>query len=433
MKLKKYNKKNLDICIVGGGYIGLPLAVAYVKRGIRVTLYDINKNRINTLKKNIDYNYETKRKDLKFLKKINFTYNQKELKNSNVYIITTPTPVFKNNKPDLRNIKNASKTVGKNLMKDDLVIYESTVYPGLTQKVCKPILERNSHLFCSDKDFKNTKNYFHLGYSPERINPGDELHTLEKISKIVSSDNPHVSLYIKAIYKEIIKAKVIIAKDIKTAEAAKVIENTQRDINIAFMNELSIIFNKLNIRTKDVIDLASTKWNFLNFRPGIVGGHCIGVDPYYLTYCAKEINYNPKVILAGRDINDYIPAYIVGSFINLIKKRKLKIKNILIFGASFKENCNDLRNSKSITIAKILKKKKFKIEFFDPHIKKNYIYGFKNIKKIRKNFYSAFFFNVKHNDFLKFEINNIRSKLKSKGLIMDIQNIFPSSKTDFCL
>ena len=433
MKLIEYKKKKFKICIIGGGYIGLPLAVAFVKKGIDVILYDINKNRIKSLRNNVDYNFETNQTDLKFLKYIKFTFNSKEIKNSNVYIITAPTPVDKKNKPDLTYIKNASKIVGKYLTKDNFVIYESTVYPGLTQSICKPILEKNSKLICSDQNIKGHVDYFHLAYSPERINPGDKKHTLEKINKIVASDNIEVSKFVKKLYKEIIKANVFVAKNIKTAEAAKVIENTQRDLNIAFVNELSIIFNKLEINTKDVLELANTKWNFLNFKPGLVGGHCIGIDPYYLTYCAKKAKYDPNVILSGRKINDSMPSYIVECFKRLAKYRDLKVKNILFFGATFKENCNDTRNSKSILLAEMLRKKKFKIDFFDPHINKKKINNFKNIKNIRNNFYSAFFFNVCHNEFYKINIDKIRKKLKPNGLIMDIQNIFPSSKTDFCL
>jgi UDP-N-acetyl-D-glucosamine/UDP-N-acetyl-D-galactosamine dehydrogenase len=428
----KYNKINLNICIIGGGYIGLPLALAFVKKKIKVTLYDINKRRIDTLKKNIDYNYETSQKDIKYLKKVEFTNNIKDIEKSNVYIITTPTPVTKKNKPDLRYIKSASKSVGLHLKENDIVIYESTVYPGLTEEICLPLLEKYSKLYCSNNNLKK-KNVFHLGYSPERINPGDKKHTLEKICKIVSSNNNQISKFLKKLYREIIIAKVVIAKDIKTAEAAKVIENTQRDINIAFINELSIIFNKLNIRTLDVLNVAKTKWNFLNFKPGLVGGHCIGVDPYYLTYCAKKLNVSSNVILSGRKINNSMPSFIANCFYDLLKLKKLKGKNILIFGATFKENCNDTRNSKSIDLAKILKKNNFSVDFIDPYVKNKKIDKFKNLKSMKNNYYSAIFFNVKHNIFLKLDIDKLRNKLKNNGIILDIQNIFPSSKTDFCL
>ena len=429
--LLKYKKDNLNICVVGGGYIGLPLAVAFVKKKIQVTLYDINKKRIDSLKNNIDYNNETNLRDIKQLKKINFTNKINDIKNSNIYIVTTPTPVTKYNKPDLTYIKSASKSVGLNLKKNDLVIYESTVYPGLTENICLPLLEKYSKLSCSGK--KLTEDVFHLGYSPERINPGDKKHTLEKISKIVSSNNIQISKFLKKLYKEIIMAKVVIAKDIKTAEAAKVIENTQRDINIAFINELSILFNKLNITTSDVLNVANTKWNFLNFKPGLVGGHCIGVDPYYLTHCANQFNIKSNVILSGRKINNFMPKFIVNCFYDLIKSKKIKGKNILIFGATFKENCNDTRNSKSIELANILNEKNFNINFFDPYVKKNRIDQFRNVKFIKKNYYSAFFFNVKHDTFLKFDIKKLRNYLKENGIILDIQNIFSSSKTDFCL
>ena len=318
-----------------------------------------------------------------------------------------------------------------NLKKNDIVIYESTVYPGLIENICLPILEKSSRISCFKKNLK--KDFFYLGYSPERINPGDEKHTLDKISKIVSSNHIEISKFLQKMYKEIIIAKVVIAKDIKTAEAAKVIENSQRDINIAFVNELSIIFNKLNINTSDVLEVANTKWNFLNFKPGLVGGHCIGVDPYYLTHCANQFNIKPNVILSGRKINNFMPKFIVNCFYNLIKKRKINVKNILIFGATFKENCNDIRNSKSIEIAKILSKKKFNVDFYDPLVRESRIDQFRNVRSIKNNHYSAFFFNVKHKSFLKLDVDKMRNQLKEKGLILDIQNIFSSSKTDFCL
>ncbi len=429
--LLKYKKNYLNVCIIGGGYIGLPLAIAFVKKKIKVILYDTNKKRIDTLKNNIDYNNETSLRDIKYLKRIKFTNKENDIKNSNIYIVTTPTPVTKNNKPDLTYIKSASKTVGTYLKKNDFVIYESTVYPGLTEEVCLPILEKFSRLSCFKENLK--KDFFYLGYSPERINPGDKKHTLEKISKIVSSNNLQISKFLQRLYKEIIVAKVVIAKDIKTAEAAKVIENSQRDINIAFINELSIIFNKLNIKTSDVLKVANTKWNFLNFKPGLVGGHCIGVDPYYLTYCANQFNIKPNVILSGRKINNFMPKFIVNCFNDLIKSKKINVKNILIFGATFKENCNDIRNSKSIELAKILNEQNFNIDFFDPLVKKNKIDKFRNVTVVKNNYYSAFFFNVKHNSFLNLDIKKMRNKLKGRGLILDIQNIFSSSETDFCL
>ena len=431
MKQLNYNKKKLKVCIIGGGYIGLPLAIAFSKKKINVTLYDINKRRIETLKNNFDYNYETKTSDLKKLDKINITFNLKDIKSGNIYIVTTPTPVKKNNVPDLSYIIKASQLVGKNLQKNDIVIYESTVYPGLTEQICLPILEKNSKLFCEKKDF--AQKGFYLAYSPERINPGDKKHTLQKIAKIVSSNNPKISIFIKKLYKEIIDANVVIAKNIKTAEAAKVIENSQRDINIAFVNELSIIFNKLDIKTSEVLKIASTKWNFLNFKPGLVGGHCIGVDPYYLTHVCKKLKYKPNVILAGRKINDYIPTFIIKNFIKLLKKKKITQKKVIIFGASFKENCNDIRNSKSIKIAEDLKAKNFDIDFFDPCVKEKNINKFKNVKNIKSNYYSAAIFNVSHKQFYKIDITKLKKKLKKKSIIFDNQNIFPSSNSDFSL
>ncbi len=430
---QEYKKNKIKICIVGGGYIGLPLATSFAKKNFNVTLFDINKKRIKTLRKGIDSNNETLKKDLVFFKKINFTNNSRKLLEPNIFIITAPTPVNKNNVPDLRYIKEASKTVGSYLKNNNIVIFESTVYPGLTEEVCLPILEQNSKLVCYNLNNNAKNNRFHLGYSPERINPGDKKHTLKKISKIVSSNNIKLTRFLKKLYEEIIDAKIVMAQNIKIAEAAKVIENSQRDINIAFINELSIIFNKLNINTRDVLNLASTKWNFINFKPGLVGGHCIGVDPYYLTYCSKKIKYNPEVILSGRKINNYMPKFIVKNFLKLAKKKNLSNKKVMLFGATFKENCNDIRNSKSIEVAELLKKKNFEVDFFDPYVSGKYVNKFRNLKKIKKNYYSAFFFNVSHDKFLKIDIDKLRKKMKKNAVIFDIKNIFPSSKSDFCL
>ena len=340
-----------NIAIIGLGYIGLPLAIEFSKFH-KVIGFDINKKRINELKKGVDKTNEIIIKK-EIFKKINFTDNVQLLKNSNVFIITVPTPVKKNKTPDLSYLKNASQIVGRFLKKSSIVIYESTVFPGCTEEFCNPILEKTSGL-------KLNKDFF-LGYSPERINPGVNIHKLPNIVKIVSGSNKYALNLIKKLYSKIIKAGIHVTDKIKTAEAAKVIENIQRDINIALINECSVIFKKLNLDTSKILKAAETKWNFIPFKPGLVGGHCIGVDPYYLTYKAKETNYDPKVILAGRKVNDNMSNYIaknVHKTLNVGVKRYQK-KRVLILGLSFKENCVDTRNSKVFDIINYLQKKRY--------------------------------------------------------------------------
>jgi UDP-N-acetyl-D-galactosamine dehydrogenase len=331
--------KNIKICVVGLGYVGLPLAIELGKKFDTVGL-DISKKRISELKKKIDRTKEVKISEFLKSKKLIFTSKQSEIQNSNFIIVTVPTPINKNKKPDLKPIKSACNMIGKNIKKGSIVVFESTVYPGLSEELCVPIIEKNS-------GFKWKRDFF-IGYSPERINPGDSKRSLVNIIKVISGDTKKTLNKINFIYTNIIKAGTYKAESIKIAEAAKVIENTQRDLNIAFMNELSMIFNKMNIDTKSVINAASTKWNFHNYSPGLVGGHCIGVDPYYLTYKAKEIGIDPLITLGGRHINDNMHKYVTSNIKRLSKKVKLDYKNcnIVILGATFKENCPDLRNSR---------------------------------------------------------------------------------------
>ena len=354
----KKNLDNLKIAIIGLGYVGLPLALEFAKKR-SVIGYDIKKKRIQELKSGKDSNLEEKDQIIKS-SKILFTTHSKDLKSANCFIITTPTPVNIKKNPDLSALFTATKTVGKILKQNDIVIYESTVYPGCTEEECVPILEKYSGL-------KYNKNFF-CGYSPERVNPGDRKHRLPNIKKITSGSTPEISNLIDKLYNEIIVVGTHKADSIKIAEAAKVIENTQRDLNIALINELSIIFNKLNIDTQAVLEAAKTKWNFLPFSPGLVGGHCIGVDPYYLTYKSKKIGYNPKIILAGRKLNDNMGAYVVSRLITEIKKKSINLKKsrILIMGLTFKENCADLRNSGAKSIVYQLKKYGCKYDLYDP-------------------------------------------------------------------
>lgn len=409
--------KSNKICIIGLGYVGLPLALAFGKYFDTIG-YDINKKRISDLKKNIDRNKESKKADFIISKYINFTSDINDLQNANVYIITVPTPIFKNKIPDDRLLKNACRLVAKFMKKGDIIVFESTVYPGMTEKLCVPILSKLSKLkFIRD---------FNVGYSPERINPGDKKRKLENIPKLVSASNLISLKKIYNLYSKIIKAKIHKVESIVITEAAKIIENTQRDINIAFINELSLLFDKLNIDTGKVLKAASTKWNFLNFKPGLVGGHCIGVDPYYLTHIAKKNNYNTKIILAGRKLNDQMYKHIVNKLYKEIKFNKFKqTLNILIMGYTFKENCSDIRNSQIIKINNLISKK-HNVSIYDPHI-----YNLHNktifnlIKYPRKNFYDVILLAVNHDEFEKMGIIKILSFGKEKKIIFDLKNIFP--------
>ena len=423
-------KKEINLGIIGIGYVGLPLACEFAKKR-KVICFDIDKKRINQLRYSYDNTKEITQKELKKVKtNIIFTTDKTKLKNVNCFIITVPTPILKSKKPNLKPLINATKTVGKFIKKGDVVIYESTVFPGCTEEVCVPILEKTSKLTYNAD--------FYCGYSPERINPGDKNHKINDIIKITSGSTKKISDFINNLYKEIINAGTFQVESIKIAEAAKVIENTQRDLNIALMNELSIIFNKLNIDTKKVLAAASSKWNFNSFSPGLVGGHCIGVDPYYLTYKSKKIGHNPKVILAGRHINDNMGKYIVKKLLKDLKanKRVKRYCKILIMGLTFKENCPDLRNSGVKIIYSELLKFPFSIDLFDPcaHFKDvERTYKKKMIKKIKNNFYDAVIIAVAHSQFKKMGINLISSFGNHNCIIYDLKNIFSSKKTQFRL
>ena len=344
---------NENVCIIGLGYVGLPLAVEFGK--IRSTIgFDISSERISELNKAYDRTLEVTKEDLMNASKLEFTSELTQIKDANIYIVTVPTPIDSSKKPDLSPLIAASEMVGKYLEKDNIVIYESTVYPGVTEEVCVPVLEANSKLKFN-KDF-------YCGYSPERINPGDKVHTLTNITKVTSGSTPDVAEKVDKLYKEIIKAGTYKASSIKVAEAAKVIENSQRDINIAFVNELSLIFEKMQIDTLEVLEAASTKWNFLPFKPGLVGGHCIGVDPYYLTHKAEILGYHPEVILAGRRINDNMGIVVANQVVKNLVKKGISISGskVLILGITFKENCPDIRNSKVIDVIRELESFHFK-------------------------------------------------------------------------
>jgi len=411
--------KKKSLGIIGLGYVGLPLAVAFSKK-YPTYGYDINNSRINDLKLGIDRTNEIESKSLKnSFKNLFLTSEINDLKNCNIYIVTVPTPVNEDKTPNLNPITEATLIVSGILKKDDIVIFESTVYPGLTEEICVPILEDGSKL-------KFNKEFF-VGYSPERINPGDKNHTINKIIKVVSGSDKQTLKIISKLYNSIIEAGVYKAPSIKIAEAAKVIENSQRDINIAFVNELSVIFNKMGIDTGEVLKAAGTKWNFLNFYPGLVGGHCIGVDPYYLAFKSKELGYNPKVILSGREINDLMPSFIVEEILALFLKKRDSIKkcSVLILGATFKENCPDYRNSKVIEVYNRLKKIGFKVDVFDPWIDNSKFKeenDFMTLEKLDKSFkYDIIILAVGHNEFRKIDPKKF---LIENGLVFDIKGFY---------
>ena len=421
MNLKK---KNLRLAIVGVGYVGLPLALAFGKKR-NVIVYDINKNRIIELKKNIDKNLEFNRHQIKSVKKLKFTHDTKDLASVNCFIITVPTPIDKFKKPDLQPLIRATKMIAKIIKFNDLIIYESTVYPGCIEEICVPIFENISNL-------KFNRDFF-CGYSPERINPGDKKYIISKIKKITSGSTPQVAKLVDDLYNEIITAGTHKAPSIKVAEAAKVIENTQRDLNIALVNELSIIFGKLKIDTEDVLKAAESKWNFLPFRPGLVGGHCIGVDPYYLTHKAKQVGYRPEIILSGRKINDNMGNYVTLKLIREFKKKKIKIKGskILIMGLTFKENCSDTRNSGVKSVVDGLKKYNCNLDLYDPlanvdDIKK--LYGCRPISYLNNNTYDGILLTVAHKEFRRIGETKIINLCKKNHVIFDLKYLFSKEK-----
>jgi UDP-N-acetyl-D-glucosamine/UDP-N-acetyl-D-galactosamine dehydrogenase len=411
------NLKNTKIAIIGLGYVGLPLAVEFSKK-FKVIGFDVNLNRINELKNGHDRTQEIESKAL--VNAINLTYSStiEEITDCNVYIVTVPTPIDKYKKPDISPLLSASKAVGKVLKKNDIVIFESTVYPGCTEEDCVPVLEKESGL--------KFNNDFYCGYSPERINPGDKKHTVAHIKKVTSGSTPQIADFVDQLYLTTITAGTFKASSIKVAEAAKVIENCQRDINIAFVNELALIFRKMDIDTKSVLEAAGSKWNFLNFSPGLVGGHCIGVDPYYLTHKAESLGYNPQVILSGRRINDNMGKYVAGQVIKLLIKNDQSIKNapILILGITFKENCPDIRNSRVIDIIDELQEYNADIDVFDPWADAEEVkqeYQIKLIQKPDFKKYKAIVLAVSHHQFLE---SAILDNLKNfSGILYDVKSI----------
>ena len=420
--------KKTKISIIGMGYVGLPLAVEFGCK-YQTVGFDINQNRIEALRNNIDHTNETSLEDLNQAQFLEYSFDQESIEDSNIYIVTVPTPIDQSNTPDLSAIKDASRLISKVLKSGDLVIYESTVYPGLTEEICIPILEESNLRLNQD---------FYCGYSPERINPGDKLHRLKDITKVVSGSNLKALDIVDELYSSIINAGTYRAQSIKVAEAAKVIENTQRDLNIALVNELSIIFNKLEIDTAAVLDAASTKWNFIKYSPGLVGGHCIGVDPYYLTYKSEQVGYSPKIILSGRKVNNEMPAYICSKLIESMESRNILFREskVLILGFTFKENCPDIRNTKVIDLYGELKKLNLNVDIFDPHadnLEAFREYNISLMENVKHGDYDAVILAVPHDDFIEQGHDYILTLVKPKHVFFDLKSAFNPALSDFRL
>jgi UDP-N-acetyl-D-glucosamine/UDP-N-acetyl-D-galactosamine dehydrogenase len=421
--------KDLKLAVIGLGYVGLPLALEFSKKR-KVIGFDTQERRIKDLQSGIDKNLEVTKKELYEAKKLSITNDIQKLKTTNCYIVAVPTPIDKNKIPDLKLLFLASETVGKILKKGDIVIYESTVYPGCVEEDCVPILEK-----CSGLKFNID---FFCGYSPERINPGDKEHRIANIKKITSGSTVEIADLVDELYREIITVGTHKAPSIKVAEAAKVIENTQRDLNIALINELSIIFNKMNIDTEQVLKAAASKWNFLPFFPGLVGGHCIGVDPYYLTHKAKSIGYQPEIILAGRRLNDRMGAYVASQLINAMHQKSIQIKNakILILGLTFKENCPDLRNSGVAGVISELKQSDCNLDLYDPWASSKEvqsIYGITPISNLIPNSYDGIIVSVAHNEFKDMGSKFISTLGKKLHVIYDLKYLFSKEESNLRL
>lgn len=419
----------IKLAIIGLGYVGLPLAVEFGARR-PVVGFDINQTRIDELRAGHDQTLETRADELQAARLLSFTTRQEDLARCNCFIVTVPTPIDAHKRPDLTPLIKASETVGQALKPDDIVIYESTVYPGCTEEECVPILERHSGL-TFNRDF-------FVGYSPERINPGDKAHRVTTIRKVTSGSTPAIADLIDALYNEIITAGTHKAPSIQVAEAAKVIENTQRDLNIALINELAIIFNKMNIDTEAVLLAAGSKWNFLPFRPGLVGGHCIGVDPYYLTHKAQSIGYHPEIILAGRRLNDGMGVYVVSQLVKTMTKRRLLVDGarILVMGLAFKENCPDLRNTRVVDIVTELRDYHCEVEVYDPWVsieEARHEYGITPVTQPEAQAYDAIVLAVAHQQFREMGVEAIRRFGKPGHVLYDLKYLFPAQETDLRL
>ncbi len=423
------NTTDVSLAVIGLGYVGLPLAVEFGKKR-SVIGFDINVSRIESLREGIDRTLEVEASELAEAKGLRLTCQPEDLAQANVFIVTVPTPIDDFKQPDLTPLIRASETIGRVLKKGDIVIYESTVYPGATEEDCVPVLEKVSGL-------KFNVDFF-AGYSPERINPGDKTHRISNIKKVTSGSTQEVSLLVDALYQEIIVAGTHRASSIRVAEAAKVIENTQRDVNIALINELALIFNRMGIDTEAVLQAAGTKWNFLPFRPGLVGGHCIGVDPYYLTHKAQSIGYHPEIILAGRRLNDAMGAYVVSQLVKAMTRRRIHVQGarVLVMGLAFKENCPDLRNTRVVDIINELREYNVDVDVHDPWVdaaEAQLEYGITPVREPRQGQYDAIVLAVAHRQFAEMGASAIRALGKSQHVLYDLKYILPADQSDLRL
>ena len=419
----------LKIAVIGLGYVGLPLAVEFGKK-VPVVGFDIYQKRIDELKSGQDHTLEVSPEELVQSAHLTYSANLDDLKDCNFFIVTVPTPIDEFKQPDLTPLVKASTSIGKVLNKGDVVVYESTVYPGATEETCIPVLEQVSGLTFNQD--------FFAGYSPERINPGDKLHRVTNILKITSGSTPEVADFVDQVYNLVIEAGTHKASSIKVAEAAKVIENTQRDVNIALINELAIIFNKMGIDTEAVLQAAGTKWNFLPFRPGLVGGHCIGVDPYYLTHKAQAIGYHPEIILAGRRLNDSMGAYVVTQLVKGMIKKKIQVEGakVLVLGLSFKENCPDIRNTKIIDIVHELKEYHMDVDVYDPWVdvsEAEHEYAITPVQSVKADTYDAVILAVAHNQFKEMGVTEIRALGKTNHVLYDLKYVLETTESDIRL
>lgn len=424
-----FKLSNVKIAIIGLGYVGLPLAIAFAKQ-YTVLGFDISSNRVKELETGVDTTLEISNSELAAAKTLSFSCSEDDLRSYNTYIVTVPTPIDKFKRPDLTPLLKASAMLGRVIEKNNVIIYESTVYPGATEDDCIPVVERLSGLSLN-KDF-------FVGYSPERINPGDKNHRVDDILKVTSGSNQATAVFVDALYSSVIRAGTFKASSIKVAEAAKVIENTQRDINIALINELAMIFNKLDIDTLEVLEAAGTKWNFLPFRPGLVGGHCIGVDPYYLTHISESVGYRPEIILAGRRVNDGMGSYVVSQLIKKMINQKIKVSGsrVLVMGLTFKENCPDIRNTKVIDIVEELKAYEIDVDIIDPWcdpVEAVNEYGLVVNKSAAEGVYDAILVAVAHDQFKEMGVKAVRAFGRPKNILYDLKYVFPKDDVEIRL
>src|SRR5580698_6834405 len=418
--------RNCRIAVVGLGYVGLPLAVEFGKH-FETLGFDVNPKRIAQLRRGRDSTLEVTREELRAAKQLTFTSRRNDLRRAQVFIVTVPTPIDNYKRPDLTALIRASESVGAVLRKGAVVIYESTVYPGCTEEVCVPILERASGL-------KFNRDFF-AGYSPERINPGDKQHRLTSIRKVTSGSTAPIADFVDQLYGAIVTAGTHKTSSIRVAEAAKVIENTQRDVNIALINELALIFHRLGIDTEEVLNAAGSKWNFLPFRPGLVGGHCIGVDPYYLTHKAQEVGYHPEMILAGRRLNDNMALYVAGQITQLMAARRIHVKGarVLVLGITFKENCPDIRNSKVVDVVRELTRHGARVDIHDPWAEAaelRHEYGLKLAREVKPHHYDVAVLAVAHREFRELGVRGVRRLCRRPHVLYDIKHVFPAADTD---